>query len=613
MRAETSRAVPVAREVFVKRSIPSVAFVAAVLSSPSAVAQVITRVSTSTGCGIAEDQADSPAIDAQGCRATFVSRASNLVPGDVNGKLDVFLRDLCLSTTICVSVRPDGAPGNGDSVGPATISADGRHVAFASDASDLVPGDTNGQRDVFVRDLVSGVTTRISVSSSGAESDGYSDGPEISGDGRFVVFESYATNFDPADRNTWPDVYLHDRDPDGNGVFDEGNAVVRRVSIPFAGGATNGNSLLPSISADARTIAFYSDATNLLSGVTNWPHIYVFDRTTGSTTLADVDVQGMPSNGLCLPGPISSNGRFIAFESFASDLVPNDTNGKYDTFVRDLVAGTTERVSVTSSGAQGTNDSYAGSVSDDGRYVVFSSAASLAPPSAFWTEVYVRDRLLSTTIRVQASPTLAPVGSSDEPRIAPDGRAVVFASEASNLVADGGGGAKSAFLFDMGIVTPASTTFCLGDGSAGPCPCGNSGSSGHGCDNSAGTGGAVLTATGTTSPDTIRLLSASELASVTTVFVQGTVQRAPVNFGDGLRCIGGNLKRLASTQALGGNAVYTSCPKLPVSVRSAALGDPIPAGATRYYMAYYRDSSAAFCPAPQGNLWNASQALSIVW
>jgi len=164
---------------------------------------------------------------------------------------------------------------------------------------------------------------------------------------------------------------------------------------------------------------------------------------------------------------------------------------------------------------------------------------------------------------------------------------------------------------------PASsfTPFCYGDGSGGSCPCFNLGLANHGCDNSAATGGAVLSGLGTPSlsTDTVELTSQGELPSALTIFAQGQVQIAPVTFGDGLRCVNGNLKRLYTKSAVAGTATAPQPGDPSISARSAALGDTITMGTARYYYAYYRDPSATFCPAPTGDTFNSSSSLGCVW
>jgi hypothetical protein len=161
----------------------------------------------------------------------------------------------------------------------------------------------------------------------------------------------------------------------------------------------------------------------------------------------------------------------------------------------------------------------------------------------------------------------------------------------------------------------SSAPFCFGDGSGTACPCGNSGASGRGCQNSASTGGAVLAATGSASlaNDTLSLTSSGELPSVLSIFLQGDSAIAAVNFGDGLRCAGGALKRLYALYASAGVASVPPPGGPSISARSAALGDVISAGTTRHYQTYYRDPAPAFCPNPPGNNWNVSSGISTVW
>jgi hypothetical protein len=166
---------------------------------------------------------------------------------------------------------------------------------------------------------------------------------------------------------------------------------------------------------------------------------------------------------------------------------------------------------------------------------------------------------------------------------------------------------------DAGPATGVGTPICFGDGTLAPCPCGNSGQPGKGCDNSAATGGAVLTASGSTSPDTVVLSSSGELPTVSSVFLQGDQQIAPAVFGDGLRCAGGNLKRLYVKSAVGGVATAPQSGDPSITAQSAALGDPIAPGTSRFYQVYYRDPDLNFCPAPPGNSWNASSGLQITW
>jgi plastocyanin len=159
------------------------------------------------------------------------------------------------------------------------------------------------------------------------------------------------------------------------------------------------------------------------------------------------------------------------------------------------------------------------------------------------------------------------------------------------------------------------TTFCFGDGTQStPCPCGNTGGAGHGCENSASTGGAALAVAGESSPDTVVLLSTGELPNALSIFLQGTsVLSTPAVFGDGLRCIGGTLKRLAAHNAMNGAVQYPQGSDPSITARSAALGDPIPSMSMRFYQTYYRDPNLSFCPNPPGNSWNVTNGIQILW
>jgi hypothetical protein len=178
---------------------------------------------------------------------------------------------------------------------------------------------------------------------------------------------------------------------------------------------------------------------------------------------------------------------------------------------------------------------------------------------------------------------------------------------------DTAGGVPSASIAEWRGCGGPGALYCFGDGSAVACPCGNNGLSEHGCDNSVATGGAVLASAGHTSPDTVVLASIHELPSALSIFLQGTVTIAPAAFGDGLRCAAGALKRLYVKSASGGVAVAPESGDPSITVRSAALGDPIAPGSLRYYQTYYRDPNLGFCPAPMGNTWNVTNGLRIQW
>jgi Tol biopolymer transport system component len=332
---------------------------------------VVQLVSVASDGTQGNSHSGSPSISADGRYVAFASYASNLVPGDTNGVMDVFVHDRLTGQTTRVSVASDGTQGNGESRYP-SISADGRYVAFMSYASNLVPGDTNGKADVFVHDRLTGQTTRVSVASDGTQGNGDSWGwPSISADGRYVAFESSASNLVPGDTNGRADIFVHDRL----------TGQTTRVSVASDGTQGNNSSVWPSISADGRYVAFMSYASNLVPGDTNGAlDIFVHDRLTGQTTRVSVASDGTQGNGYSWDSSISADGRYVAFESWASNLVPGDTNGKQDIFVHDRLTGQTTRVSVASDGTEGNNNSGWPSISADGRYVAFHSDASNLVP-----------------------------------------------------------------------------------------------------------------------------------------------------------------------------------------------------------------------------------------
>src|SRR6476469_5059900 len=330
----------------------------------------ITRVSVDSAGNPGNSYSLFPSISADGQFVAFGSMSTNLVPGDTNNSEDIFVRDLLTNTTTRVSVDSAGNQGNGYSFLP-SISADRRFVAFSSDASNILPGDTNNQTDIFVRDLLTNTTTRVSVDSAGNPGNNKSGSPSISADGRFVAFLSNSTNLVPGDTNNNYDIFVRD-------LFTN---TTTRVSVDSAGNQANRYSSPPSISADGRFVAFSSDASNIVPGDTNnTGDIFVRDLLTNTTTRVSVDSAGNPGNSNSFYPSISADGRFVAFLSNATNLVPGDTNNQTDIFVRDLLTNTTTRAFVDSAGNQGNNFSNYPSISANGQKVAFSSlAANLVP------------------------------------------------------------------------------------------------------------------------------------------------------------------------------------------------------------------------------------------
>ena len=312
-----------------------------------------TRVSLDSSGRQANDASWSPAISADGCLVAFSSNAFNLVADDTNGQPDVFLHDCRTGLTTRLSVDSSGKEANGWTYGFA-LSADGRFAAFESGADNLVPNDTNGHTDIFVHDRQTGSTTRVSVAASGAESNNGSSSPALSADGRFVAFESWASNLVPEDTNGQPDIFVHDRT----------TGAVALASVDSTGEQANYWSYQPAISADGRFVAYQSYASNLVADDSNTAYdIFVHDRLTGATTRVSVDSRGVQANAHSFEPDLSADGRLVVFHTAASNLVPGDTavcedpwgtHNCVDVFVHDRRTGTTTRISVDSLGVQGT-------------------------------------------------------------------------------------------------------------------------------------------------------------------------------------------------------------------------------------------------------------------
>lgn len=366
---------------------------------------VVDRMSVGSG-GFEADQGIYPydtgvsyRISADGRFAAFATDSTNLDPTDTNGVADIYVHDRLMNTTERASLSDGDTQGFG-TAGDGDISADGRFVAFATGAGNMVPGDSNFQTDVFVRDRLLGTTERVSVASGGAQASGGNPGYSASG--------------------------------------------------------------LGAITPDGRFVLFYSEFTNLVPGDTNDQFdLFVHDRTNGSTVRATVKTGGGEIPGEAISGAISPDGRFVVFHAYPNDVVPGDTNNTLDVFVHDLQTNTTERVSVASDGSQGFAPSgHLGSmgISDDGRFVVFGSDAALVPADTnFANDIYVHDRetgiteLASVATGGVVLPTgVAPAGGFGAPAaISPDGRLVAFsAPDGANAVPGDTNGVGDVFVHD---------------------------------------------------------------------------------------------------------------------------------------------------------------------
>lgn len=400
---------------------------------PAASPFAIEIVSISSTRGQGNDTSSAPSISADGRFVVFSSGASNLVPNDTNGFADIFIHDRETGGTERVSVDSAGneADNSSDS---GMISANGQFVGFHSRASNLVPGDTNAEIDVFIQHRETGRIERVSVGSDGKQGNGFSLFASLSANGRFVAFHSNASNLVPEDTNNEVDIFVHDRE----------TGRTERVSVDNQGNQSDAGSAFPSISANGRFVAFLSMASNLVADDSNGIHdIFVHDREGRSTERVSLDSEGNQGHSGILIGSIngmiSADGRFVVFDSEATNLVAGDTNGAVDIFIHDRETGETERISVGDGGFVGNRDP---SISRDGRYVVFQSLASTYDPSTFdpnentlIADIFVHDRKTSKVKRVNLSPDGEQGNdSSFSPSISSDGQLVVFWSKASNLV-----------------------------------------------------------------------------------------------------------------------------------------------------------------------------------
>ena len=386
-----------------------------------------TRVSVATAGDQGNGASFVPAISADGRFVAFYSDATNLVTDDTNGARDVFVHDLGTGGTFRVSVSSTGAEANGDSFAPA-ISADGRYVAFSSAATNLVPGDTNDANDIFVRDLQSNTTTRVSVGVDGSEANGGSDQPSLSGDGRLVAFTSVASNIVNGDLNSLRDAFVYDRQ----------TGTAQDVSVSTDGQQGDLESANPVLSADGKFVAYSSFADNLIADDENEGNdIFVRDLTANTTERVSEYTGHAEAEGDSQRPSISADGRYVAFDSDDWDLVWGDTNDSFDVFVNDRATTVTTRVSVDDQGTQSNGDSFRPSISADGRYVAFYSEASnlVSGDANGSTDVFVYDRRSGATKRVSvAAGGQEASGDSVRPALNGSGRLAVFESDASNLV-----------------------------------------------------------------------------------------------------------------------------------------------------------------------------------
>jgi hypothetical protein len=415
-----------------------------------------------------------PWMNSDGRYLVFDSDGKRVMGGTADpepGIRDIYLYDRTTGGMERISVGPGGrranVPGNGGGcANPCgsqrpTISADGRYVAFWSSADNLVDGDTNGEPDAFLRDRVEGTTTLISKGFQGAQANGESRRPVVSRDGTYVVFESAASNLiAPAscglltgctggDKNNVDDVYL----------YQVGNGAITLMSGDAKGSAGNGASNRPSLSGNGRKVVFQSEATNLANDGNGATHdVFLRDVGLGQTSIVSTNASGAQSDKASTSPSISADGRWVSFDTKATNFNTADGGGDVDVYVKDLDNGAVDQVSIRSDGGQasGTNGSTVvggdSSISFDGRFVAFwGNASTLVDGDTNGTncknyrensvpcaDVFVRDRAMNTTTRMTSTNGAQGDEESYSPGLSMDGKFVAFDSRTTTLDPSGG-------------------------------------------------------------------------------------------------------------------------------------------------------------------------------
>jgi Tol biopolymer transport system component len=430
------------------RSVCLLVALVALVAPGAAAAQSTERVSVNSAEEQGNASSDTTSMSADGRYVAFISESDNLVDGDDNGEADIFVRDRQTGTTQQVSVNSSGEGGNDSSDDP-RITPDGRYVVFSSYSDNLVDGDTNDEADIFLRDLQTGTTERVSLTDDDGETFDGSFLPDVSSDGRYVVFQSDADNLVAGDEAGARDVFRRDRVA--------GTTV--RVSVGTGGAEADDDSSDAAISADGNLVAFTSRASNL-AGATDpdfATDVFLRDVAAGTTTRMSVDGAGVPGNGASLEPAITPDGRYVVFQSDADNLVPADGNGLTDIFLHDRQTGATELVSLSDGEALGDDESIRPDVSADARYVSFESWATnlVAGDTNATADAMVRDRTAGTTTRVSVS-TAGTEGDDESyvPLISDNGFVVGFSSYATNLVDDDTNDESDVFVRDL---TPPNT------------------------------------------------------------------------------------------------------------------------------------------------------------
>jgi len=397
------------------------------------------RASEGLGGSDSHDFSFNPTLTSDGGMVAFESRADNLVSNDFNGFVDVFVRDLATGQTTRVSDPPGGggAGAPADSYNP-MISGDGSTVVFESFGSGFIGNDFNGQTDIFARDLMTGDIERVSVDWLDNEIFGGSFNPSLSDDGRYVAYETFASGVTPDDFNGHNDVFVRDT------VTDQTLPV---SSIAWDQGPTNGSSFDATISGNGQFVVFASDADNLIANDFNFMmDVFVHDLATQTTERISQGMGGVDANGFSSDAAISADGRYVAYISDATNITADANNGFEDVFLHDRQTGTTMRVSGAQSGT-GT-DLVDVSISPDGRFITYGSFDPFNPPGA---KTYAHDVAAGMTTE------LVGIGFGGETDFSADNSKIAFTSEVDGLVPNDGNFVTDTFVADTGIQPPPPT------------------------------------------------------------------------------------------------------------------------------------------------------------
>ena len=563
----------------------------------------------------------------------------------------------------CTTTRVSSGPGGSDvptGKGGPRVTPDGRYVAFFSWGDGITPNDTNDCADIFVHDRQTGLTEFVSVSSTGSIGDSDSYDPRISDDGRYVAFFSFATNFVAGDTPSSGDVFVRDR----------WTGQTECVSVDSGGNLGNGTTYLNDMSADGNRIVMTSYADDLVAGDTNgFLDVYLHERSTGLTTRMSTGLAGAEPDDGSYGAALSADGNWVVFLSYATNLVPNDTNGFEDAFLRELATGQVQRVNTGPGGVEADQPAGYTTLSGDARYVAIETGASnlaagdnvgtqdvlvldrtsgifrignLAPGGlhgtrgawnhflsrdgrylAFVTpdelepghpgapeDIYLADLFGTDFARVVRGWTGQPAAMNcDVPQLAQSPSVVVFTSEDPDLVPNDTPWSNDVFVRECPFPpTPAYSAHCTG--TAVDCPCANAGGGWGGCDDSFGDAGAELAAFGNASlsADGLRIYCWRLPQDVPTLLLQAPLSVARTPWGDGLVCLGGGTNRLGIRFAHGGMVQLGF--GIPGDPSLATLANLPPTGGSRSYQLVYRNPDPTFCTSAT---FNTSNSIEVPW